>query len=227
MRFRLTTVLAFGLATAAWGQQSAPPQAKAADSGPSLAATMQFIQEKLGQTGKIAWIETIAKRPGMIIRFPVTPADAMADPASCSLYTTATVETTVELPKGTTLKSGANADDLHTQIVETSTTSFKQIEKITVEKLQDLRNAQYAGAGHPDLVVDVAPPLFAVKLWASTAVFTGHTTTTKGSQAPVEKDTAEKTSDFVLPDEETANRVAKAMSHAMELCGGGPKKELF
>jgi hypothetical protein len=44
----------------------------------------------------------------------------------------------------------------------------------------------------------------------------------------VEKDTTSKTDGITIRDEETANKVAKAMSHAMELCGGGvTKKDLF
>jgi hypothetical protein len=101
------------------------------------------------------------------------------------------------------------------------------VEKITVGSFQDDRNAQNTDDGHPDFVVAVRPTLYHVKLWASTAVFSCHTTTTKGNQAPVEKDRTEKTNGFVFHDEDTANRVAKAMIHAMTLCGGGPKKELF
>jgi hypothetical protein len=51
---------------------------------------------------------------------------------------------------------------------------------------------------------------------------------TIGKHEPVEKDGTSKVSGVVFPDEDTANRVAKAMMHAMELCGGGvTKKELF
>jgi hypothetical protein len=44
----------------------------------------------------------------------------------------------------------------------------------------------------------------------------------------VEKDVTFKKNSLTFRDEETANKVAKAMTHAMELCGGGvTKKELF
>jgi hypothetical protein len=67
-----------------------------------------------------------------------------------------------------------------------------------------------------------------VKLWASNAVFSIHTSTTKGSQAPVEKDRTSKEDGFDFRDEESSNHAAKAMIHAMELCGGGvTKKDLF
>jgi hypothetical protein len=222
--------LAFGFAIAASGQQSAPPPAKPADSGPTLAATMQFIQDKLSEKGKIGWAETWSNQPGFIMRNFTQLTDVMADPAACTLYTTENVDVTIELPKGRVLKPGGSvtADDLHTLTVETDTISFKQVERITVERLQDLKNQSLAEQAHPDIAVTITPPVFYVKLWASTAIFSVHTSTTKGSQAPVEKDTTSKTNGFTFRDEESANHAAKAMIHAMELCGGGvTKKELF
>ena len=47
MKYWLTSALVFGFAIAAWGQQSAPPPTAPADSGPTLAATMQYIQGKV------------------------------------------------------------------------------------------------------------------------------------------------------------------------------------
>jgi hypothetical protein len=38
-------------------------------------------------------------------------------------------------------------------------------------------------------------------------------------------DATGKTNGLTIRDEETANRVAKAMIHAVELCGGGAKKD--
>jgi len=226
MKYRLTCVLVLGFAVTAWGQQSAPTPATPADSGPTLAATMQFIQEKLSEQGQVGWAETASN--GMTGRKFVNVSDVMADPASCSLFITYTIDITIELAKGHTLKPGFNADDLHTHTVATDTISFKQVEKITVEKKQDVVNQAYAEAGHPDITVTVTPPVFSVKLWASSAVFSEHTSTTKGKQAPVEKDVTSKTSGITIRDEETANKVAKAMTHATELCGGGvTKKELF
>jgi hypothetical protein len=231
MKYCLISIFTFGFAIAACGQLSAPPPAKSADSGPTLAETMQFIQEKLSQQGQVAWAQTLSNKPGASIRKIVSLGDVMADPAACTLYTTETIETSVDLPRGTTYKSTGkpvNADDLHTQTVETDTTSFKQVEKITVEKQQDIENQTLAEAAHPDVTATVMPPVFYVKMWASSAVFSAHTSTTRGRLPAVEKDATSKTSGFTFRDEDTANRVAKAMTHAMELCGGGvAKKELF
>jgi hypothetical protein len=228
MKYRLTSILTFGFAIAAWGQQSAPPPAQPAGSGPTLAETMQFIQEKLTEQGKVGWAETLSNQPEVTRRSIVLLADVMADPAACTLYTTETADQTLDLPAGKTLKPGYTADDFRTHTVETDTIPFKQVEKITVEKMQDLTNQAYAEAAHPEITVTVTPSVFYVKLWASSAIFAVHTSTTNGRRAPVEKDVASKINGFTFRDEETANKVAKAMAHAMELCGGGvPKKELF
>jgi hypothetical protein len=94
--------------------------------------------------------------------------------------------------------------------------------------MQDITNQAYAEAAHPEITVTVTPPMFYVKFWASNAVFTVHTSTTKGKQPTVEKDTTSKINGLSFRDEDTANRLAKAMIHAMELCGGGgTKKNLF
>src|ERR1039458_735223 len=97
MKYRLTPILAFGCAIAAWGQQSAPPPAKPADSGPTLAATMQFIQEKLSERGKIGWAQTLSNLPGITYRYFDNVADVMADPEACTLYVTETVDQSVDI----------------------------------------------------------------------------------------------------------------------------------
>ena len=230
-KYYLASILALGLAPWMWGQQSAAPPNQAADSGPTLAATMQFIQEKLSEQGQVSWAQSRSNLPGVTNRSFTQVSDVMADPATCTLYTTETVEGTLDLPKGKDARIGGKivtANDLRTHKVETDTTSFKQIEKITVEKLQDVQNQAYAEAAHPEITVTVTPPIFYLKLSASSAVFSVHTSSTQGNQPSVEKDITSKINGFAFRDEDTANRVAKAMIHAMELCGGGiTKKDIF
>jgi hypothetical protein len=229
MKYRITSIMAFGFAIAAWGQQGTPPTAQPADSGPTLAATMQFIQEKLSEQGKVGWVEIVSSQPGWTYRHLLNVSDVMADSAACTLYATETNDFTIELPKGQTLKPGGSAtvDDLHKLMVDTDTIPFKKTEKITVEKLQDVENKAFAEAAHPEYIVTLTPPVFYVKLWASNNVFSGHVSTTTGKHASVEQDVTVKTIGLTIRDEETANKIAKAMTHAMELCGGGPKKEIF
>jgi hypothetical protein len=223
MKYRFVPALALGLAAATWGQQSATPAA--ADSGQSLGATMHSIQEQLSKQGQVSWTETVSNQPGMTIRETANLGDVMADPEACTLYATQTVDYSIDLPSGRALKPGVTADDLHSHVVETDTLSFKQVGNVTVEKMQDVSNQTYMDAGHKEISVTVTPPVFYVKVRASSAVFASHTSTTKGKQAAVEMDATGKTNGLTIRDEETANRVAKAMIHAVELCGGGAKKD--
>jgi hypothetical protein len=56
-----------------------------------------------------------------------------------------------------------------------------------------------------------------------------HTHTIIGGKHSKTTEVNDNIGEFALPfrDEETANRVAKAMIHAIELCGGGSKPEPF
>ncbi len=203
------------------------PQPIVSYDGLTLAATMQLIKEKLSQQGQFSWTETQSNLPGVTYRISDTIADVKTDLATCTLITTETVDSMVDISIGSTLNVGGKlvtADEMRSHIVETDTTPLKQVEKIIVEKVQDSRNKVYATAGHPEISVMVTPPVFYVMLSASSAVISGHTATTKGNQAKVEKDKTFKTNGLAFRDEETANRVAKAMTHAMELCGGGVSK---
>jgi hypothetical protein len=193
---------------------------------------MQFIQEKLSQQGRVGWAETRSNLPGVTYRNFVSVADVMADPEACTLYITETFDETVDMPKGKTLSMGGKqlgAEDLRGHKVETDTISFKQIEHVGVVKIQDVHNQQFVQAAHPEITATVTPPVFFLGLSSSNALaVTSHTSTTSGGQAPVEKDVTNKSAAIAIRDEDTANRLAKAMTHAMELCGGGvAKKELF
>ncbi|MGB7985883.1 MAG: hypothetical protein WCF54_12030 [Terracidiphilus sp.] len=204
-------------------------QAKNADSGPSLAETLHFIQEKLSATGQVSWAFTRSDRPGYTILNVLQSHEVMADPGACALYSTGIIDTNINLPAGRMLKQGGSVtpDDLHIHSVEIDSIPFKQIENITVEKLQDFDNQTMAEAAHPEVTFTVTPSVFVVRVYASSTVFPVHTSTTTGKKATVEKDKTDKANCIVVRDEETANKIAKAMTHAMELCGGGAKKDLF
>jgi len=96
---------------------------------------------------------------------------------------------------------------------------------LPLKKLQDIKSQSLARSAHPEVTVTVAPPVFySVALPASGAIFSADTSTTKGDHTRVEKDVTNKTNGLTFRDEDTANRVAKAMIHAMELCVGVTKK---
>jgi hypothetical protein len=199
-----------------------PPAAAPSDNGPTLAETMQFIQEKLKEQGQVAYVETdsIQNRPGVIMSIIVRGADedVMADPATCALhdagFSDMSIETSIE-------GKSVSTEDQHYKVG--GTIVFKEVEQITVENIQDFLNRKRAESGHPEITATVAPPVFVVELSALKPVFSIHKSISKGKKAPQVSDTTDKAVNFTFRDEEMADRVAKAILHAVELCGGGNK----
>ena len=83
---------------------------------------------------------------------------------------------------------------------------LKNVEDIVVLPLDQQQNEWNAAAGHPSWNARVEPAVFVLK---------------------VRRTDLNKTNLFHFFDEQLANRVAKAMVHAVELCGGGSKPEPF
>jgi hypothetical protein len=83
--------------------------------------------------------------------------------------------------------------------------SLKEVEDIAVMPMEQFLKEYYAAQGHPSWSTRVDPPVFALKA--------------RGSDR--------QPNWFFFFDEQLANRVAKAMVHAVELCGGGSKPEPF
>jgi hypothetical protein len=200
--------------------------APVSESGSTLASSMEFIQEKLSHQGQIRWSETKSSLAGVTYRIIDMIADVKADPATCTLTTTETIDTNVDLSSAGSANFGGKlitADDMHTHIVETGRTPFEKVKTVLVEKIEDSRNKVYESANHPEISVTVTPTVFYVMLYAPSAVISAHTSTSKGNKAPVETDSNYKTNGLAFRDYETANRVAKAMIRAIELCGGVTK----
>jgi hypothetical protein len=84
--------------------------------------------------------------------------------------------------------------------------SLKEVANIVVMQIEQLHKEWNAAAGHTSLTYKVDPPIFLLRV---------HRADTK------------EANDFPFFDEDLANRVAKAMVHAVELCGGGSKPEPF
>lgn len=90
---------------------------------------------------------------------------------------------------------------------------FREVEKIEVNPMQG---------------EDAPPNAFTLRLLMTTqrSVYTVHKKIPKKGKPMIEdRYNGEFSAD--LTDEDTANRVAKAMLHAVELCGGGAKAEPF
>ena len=224
-------LLAFTTFSAAFAQQPvAPPPRPANDapvaapaaSGPTLAETMKFIQEKLKEQGQVEFVETVSvqNQPGVTIRISVRRKDddIVADPAACTLHAAGTYDQSMVTSAGGKTVATENQ---HSYL--SGTLAFKDVEKITVEHILDFSNRHFAESGHPEFTAAAATPVFFVELSAAKTLFTRHETNTIGNQAPVVTDKPLKEAGLVFRDEEMANRVAKAIIHAVELCGGGQK----
>ncbi len=179
----LKAVLAQGASPA-----DATPAATPAASGPSLAETMQFIQDKLNDLGKVAWVEfnqdatnggtstdTMTSETGNVV--------ADANQCRISYYR-----------KGT--QNGKTSRDENRAFV------LRDVLEIVVKPLEQYENEWLAKNGHPEFIVtSTNPPM--------TVLILRH---------PHGEDYT-----FRFTDADHADRVAKAMLHGVELCGGGNK----
>ena len=224
-------LLAFTAFSAAFAQQAVPPPPRPANdapvaalaaSGPTLAETMKFIQEKLKEQGLVEFVVTVSvqNQRGVTIRISTRSKDddVVADPAACTLHAAGTFDqSTVASAGGKTVAT----EDKHSYL--SGTLAFKDVEKITVEHVLDFFNRHTAESGHPEFTATAGTPVFFVELSAAKTLFTRHESNTIGNKAPVVTDEPLKEAGLVFRDEETADRVAKAITHTVELCGGGQK----
>jgi hypothetical protein len=177
----MLTLLALTFCRPAIPQQAVLPPPKPTDSGPSLAATMQFLQEKLNDIGKVSYV--------MFIHNTTTEEDFTA---------TKTDEVT-----------NVTADPNKCQIAYPYTNSevgdgflLRDVQDVVIEPFVQYLNDVMAAAGNPNLIASSTnPPLTALLVYRPHGVVN------------------------YLPftDPQLADRVAKAMTHAVELCGGGNK----
>jgi hypothetical protein len=98
-----------------------------------------------------------------------------------------------------TEREGAVTHDLDVEF------SLKAVtEALVMTREQDLKESSVA-AGHPELDARVDPSVFVLRV----------------------RKNSKGVNEFLFFDEQMANRVAKAMVHAVELCGGGSTPEPF
>jgi hypothetical protein len=179
--------LALLLFTAAAASQTAvPPPPQPAGSGPSLAATMQFIQNKMNEQGKINYAlythDNASGEDWPVYQISIEVTNVIADPATCRITW-----------HKVTANGGKVGIDKDYSLDLRNVLTFEVRTSMHEAKMEDTAN------GHPALDKRQDPPYFAV-----TARLRGNTETP-----------------LFFTAEDTANRVAKAMVHAVELCGGG------
>jgi hypothetical protein len=206
-QFAILTAFLLSIATA----QDVPPPPKPTDDGPSLEATMKFIQDKLNGQGDVNYVVTNRNSradTATELGISVTVSDANANPASCIVSFT---------------KNVAFWESHEHERIELS---FREAEKLAVSSATDVFNRESASSGHPEETHVYAPSVFllTVKMLEGKRVRT-HSGTTGGTAQQGHQatwsDWVGRSVSLVFREEEMAQRVAKAMLHAIELCGGG------
>jgi len=189
MRNSFAAFLFYGIAFTLYAQTAVPPPPQPADNGPSLAVTMQFIQDKMNEQGKIYYtLYTHDNSNGEdwpVYQISIEATNAVANPATCS----------ITWHKVTTNggKIGINGD---------YSLNLRDVLSIEVRTSTYEAKMEDTARGNPQIDKRQDPPYFAV------------TSRLKGN----------KETPLFFSSEEMANRVAKAMVHAVELCGGGNKE---
>ena len=185
MKYWIAAILACGISfMTASGQQSTTPASKPADSGPSLAVTMQLLQSKLNEQGKLSWTthyHDSADNTNWIYQFTVEAGKVVADAAACTI-----AYHYIIVRDGTQISDSDASFNLH------------DVQDITLITGDERQNKNDVSAGHTTWNAKVDPPVFDLIVRAK------------------EKEEFY----FFFFDGDTANRVTKAIGHAVELCGG-------
>jgi hypothetical protein len=184
----LTTVFLVLLAVSAalpQEKRAVPPPPKPTDEGPSLEATMKFIQDKLNDIGPVNHAISVhnnAAGNDWTNQFKGKVTKVVADPSACRISYHWKLE-----------RDGAVVSDFDAGY------SFKDVGDIVVTPLEQYLKKMDTAAGHPQFNYSVDPPVFALQ---------------------VRRTDTKRSDDLFISDEQLANRLAKTMVHAVELCGG-------
>ena len=183
---RLTLTAAIAVLGAGGVAQAAPRSHHPAPAShaPSLAVTLDFIRDKVGQQGQLAYASSTrdpANNQTWDNQFTVEASNVTSDKSECTVgfHWHSTVD-------------GKQAQDLD------STISFKIVTSAAITSMDDDVARLNAKDGHSAWISQIRPTVWVLLLQKSD----GHTNTI----------------DF--RDRDMAERVAKAVRHAADLCGG-------
>jgi hypothetical protein len=164
-----------------------PHAAAPADNGPSLAETMQFLQDKLNEFGKVsfvAYFQNTNDGNQWTTQDTLLTSNVVADPGQCRIsYHRKFIENG---------KTFADVNNVY---------SLREVQEIMVKPLEQLENELNAQNGNNLVNTSNSPPVM---------------------KLVVRRPHGEQNT-FIFTDADLADRVARAMQHAVELCGGGNK----
>jgi hypothetical protein len=165
------------------------------DNGPSLKDTMQFILDKLGEQGIVSYKYEISKRHRYKLFKSVWLSDISVNAAVCRL----------DFRWHQTVMWPSIDDQVQDLTITFPLQGVRSIDAMTAERYQMTEDAY----GDPSKPAKVDSPVFVLVL--------------RVKPEPPSLQTHNEYTDFFFKDESVANRVAKAMAHAVDLCGGGKK----
>ncbi len=195
-----------------------PPAAAPPTNGPTLAESLKFIQDKVNQQGSFAYTESVSYASsgadlGSVFQYSQESQVIAVDPAGGLSFQEQTTVAIRGITSNGTATWRVNIKDL--------------------DRLEVLSSAEYKHRYAQGYVYQDSPPFFEllVHLAAGKTVQQhSRAVVTSGRHGkPTESEANKNAGEFVLHfrDEETADRVAKAMIHVIELCGGGSTPEPF
>ena len=189
---------------------NAPPAGAQTNSGPSLAETMKYIQDKVNEQGKIVFAISGSYR-------------ATGESYPAGQHSEESQVIAVDPAGGLSVQKSMEYPGLND--TETWRLNFKDVGKLEVLSSSDSRSRI-----EPGWEFQISPQFFYLDIHLKAGrtvqkhvirVWSGKHGKTMSSDSSA----GELLLSFC--DEESADRAAKAFVHAVELCGGGSKPELF
>ncbi|MGA7156574.1 MAG: hypothetical protein WBY53_06995 [Acidobacteriaceae bacterium] len=210
-------VLLTGLTVPAMAQtHHVPPPPKPAVttpmvSGPSLGVTMDFIQAQVLKQGPINF--------ALMLHDLQTGADSVAQ------FSVQTTGFPYDLAKCTfSYRVNVNENDGHEAYLETGDLHLSDIAQFQVMDADSWWGREMADEGAPTKSARVSPPYYVVALSRSMRNPSAVCQTSDGTRVQCPVTLINRVAGtWGFRDRDSADRVAKALTHAVELCGGGKK----
>lgn len=203
--------------------KSVLPPPRPGDNGPSLAQTAQSVRESLTSHGSLEYRQTSSVLKGVSFHNSYSIPQVQADPSTCMLRIKEAIATQIELAEGVTYNENGKAisgADLNRSRTVESTASLRDVAWVTVEPAKTLWERAAAENGQ-SITITLDPPVYLLTLKSPNSnAFTFHENYQVGLQ-PGQTHSAENHNYLTFASEEAANRAARALIRAAELCGGG------
>jgi hypothetical protein len=190
--------------------QDVPLPPKPAE-GPSLEVTMKFIKDQLNGQGKVGTIHTshniiTGKDSGPWKYSWEVSTDFEA--SSCQM----SWRQFFQWP------NPAATDEYRLSL------SLREVSRLEVLPLREQYNRNAAKRGTPESVSETSPEVYSVTVYmAPGRSVHGNLHRTHVDESPTDEDYHQTNVQFQFLEEQLAHRVANALVHAVELCGGGSK----